>query len=394
MKYDFDQLIERKNTSSLKWDFNEQFFGDKDVLPLWLADMDFLAPEPVVEALKERAAHGIYGYANGMNSYYDAVINWMKRRHQWDIQKDWIIYSPGIVPALNWLVRALAKPGDQVVVQTPVYHPFFAAIKGNGCEIANNALKYENGRYVMDYEDLELKFSAGAKLLILCSPHNPVGRVWTREELERVGELCLKYDVTVISDEIHADVVYAGHKHIPLAAISEELAQKTITCTAPSKTFNLAGLQTANIISANPALRQAFKRELDNNGVHGINPFGISALEAAYNHGDEWLDELLVYLEGNAKFVIEFMETRMPKVRTLEPEGTYLMWLDFKALGREPKALQDFLVQKAQVGLNAGFPFGLGGEGFERLNIGCPRSILAEGLARIERAVNADNGGV
>lgn len=388
MKYDFDQVIERKHTNSLKWDFLESKFGEKDLLPMWVADMDFKAPQPVIEAVMRKAGEGIYGYADRLDPYYEAVTGWMERRHGWKIEREWITYSPGVVSALNWLVRAYAQPGDKVVLQAPVYYPFYSAIENNGCEVLVNELQLENGRYCMDFEDLEkiLSGSSRVRMLILCSPHNPVGRVWTREELAQLGELCLRHGVIVVADEIHGDLVYEGHQHTPLALLSGELAQNSITCTAPSKTFNLAGLQTANIIIPNRDLRRTYLDILELNGVRRPNIFGITAVEAAYNHGEEWLEQLLKYLKGNLDYLTQFIGANLPQVQVIQPEGTYLVWLDFRAFGLGGKALEQIMLKKARLALDEGYVFGPGGEGFERINIACPRSMLREGLERMAHA--------
>ncbi|GAB6154286.1 pyridoxal phosphate-dependent aminotransferase [Desulfosporosinus burensis] len=387
MNCDFDQIIDRYKTSCVKWDFNQRIFGREDILPLWVADMDFQAPQAVVEALVNRAQHGIYGYSNSMDGYYEALIGWMKNRHNWLIEREWITFSPGIVPALNELVRSLTKPGDKILLQSPVYPPFFQAIKNHGREVVNNQLRLENGQYTMDFTDLEEKFASGVKMMILCSPHNPVGRVWDRAELDRLGQLCLAYDVLLISDEIHGDLIFEGYRHIPFASLSSDLAQQSIVCTAPSKTFNLAGLQTSNLIIPNPKYRQAFRASLDLTGIHNPNVFGITALEVAYQQGEEWLNQLMHYLEGNVEFLMSFLARELPQIGLTKPEGTYLVWLDFRSLGLEPKDLHKFLVHKAGVGLNAGYLFGPGGEGFARLNLGCSRAVLEEGLRRIKTAV-------
>ncbi|AFM41340.1 bifunctional PLP-dependent enzyme with beta-cystathionase and maltose regulon repressor activities [Desulfosporosinus acidiphilus SJ4] len=387
MNCNFDKLHDRRRTGSLKWDFNQKIFGREDILPLWVADMDFQAPQAVVEALVKRAQHGIYGYTDGMDQYYESVIAWMEERHGWQIQRDWIVYSPGIVPALNELVRAFAKPGDKILLQSPVYHPFFQAIKNHGCEVVNNQLGLRDGRYTINFDDLEKKFADGVKFMIFCSPHNPVGRVWEREELELLGKLCLTYDVLLISDEIHGDLIYDGYRHLPFGSLSLELAQHSIVCTAPSKTFNLAGLQTSNIIIPNEKYREIYKSSVNLTGIHLPNVFGATAMEAAYREGRAWLDQLMVYLQGNLDYLLLRVSQELPQIKVIKPEGTYLVWLDFRALGLDPKALQEFLVHKAGVGLNAGYGFGPGGEGFERINIGCPRSLLEEGLGRIIRAV-------
>ena len=388
MTVDFDRVIDRYQTNSVKWDFVKDIFGRDDLLPMWVADMDFQAPQAVRDALVAKAKHGIFGYSDPTESYYQAVTGWLERRHGWKVDQDWLVFSPGVVPALLWLVRAFVKPGEKVVLQSPVYPPFLRAIESNGAEPLNNTLRLENGRYVIDFGDLEKKLQSGAKMLILCNPHNPVGRVWQREELLRIGELCLKYQVLVISDEIHSDLIYPGHKHIPFASLSEELAMNSIVCTAPSKTFNLAGLQTSNIIIPNPELRKSFREMLALNGIGHPNIFGLVATEAAYNYGEPWLESLLAYVKGNLDFLLAYLESNIPKVKAVIPEGTYLVWLDFRELGLEPKELQEFLLTRAKVALNAGYTFGPGGEGFGRLNMACPRSVLAEGLGRIASGVN------
>ena len=385
MKYNFDNVINRRNTNSSKWDG-----ADADLLPMWVADMDFEVPPPIKDAIVKRAEHGIFGYSLPPESYYEAIINWEKRRHGWAVDKQWIAFSPGIVPAVHMLVRALAQPGDKVIVQTPVYYPFFNAIINNGCQIEKNPLQLQNKKYTMDFDDLERKVKGPrAKFLILCSPHNPVGRVWNREELVRLGELCVANDVTVISDEIHCDLIFKGHKHLPFAALDKRFAKNSVTCIAPSKTFNLAGLQTSAVIIPNAKLRGRFSNVLVSDGLRSPNPFGITALEAAYNHGEPWLEQLMDYLSDNVDFLIRFVEERLPMVEVIKPEGTYLVWMDFRKLGLDPDTLEDLMLKKARVWLDEGYIFGRGGEGFERINVACPRSLLKQGLQRIERAVNS-----
>ncbi len=384
MNCDFDQIIDRRQTCSVKWDFNQRIFGREDILPLWVADMDFQAPEAVVEALVNRAKHGIYGYSDGMDEYYEALTAWLADRQGWKIQRDWVSFSPGIVFALYGLVRGLTDPGDKILLQSPVYPPFFNAIKNNGREVVNSQLRLEHDRYTMDFVDLEEKFASGVKMMILCNPHNPVGRVWDRDELERLGQLCLAHNVVVVSDEIHGDLIYEGYQHIPFASLSQELALQSIVCTAPSKTFNLAGLQTSNLIIPNAEYRRAFQRSRDLTGIHNPNVFGITALESAYRHGGDWLDQLMCYLQGNVEFLMTSLAQVLPQIRMIQPEGTYLAWLDFRELGMEPEELQRFLVHKVGVGLNPGYQFGPGGEGFARLNLGCSRSMLVEVVERLE----------
>ena len=391
MKYNFDEIIDRTKYHSAKWDELETTFGviPKDVLPMWIADMEFRSPQPVIEAIKKANEHGIYGYTSRPLSYYQAIIDWMEKRHNWKIKKDWIAYSPGVVPALSLIIRAFCQPGDKVIVQPPVYYPFFRVIENNGCHIVNNPLKLNNKKYSIDWEDLERKVDdPRVKILIFCSPHNPVGRVWQREELIILGEICLKHNIIVVSDEIHADILFKGYRHIPFASISPAFAHNSITCTAPSKTFNLAGLQTSSIIIPNKKYYKIYENILDGLALDENNVFGLVALEAAYRDGEEWLEQLLSYLNENLKFLMKYFKERIPKIKVIRPEGTYLVWLDCRQLGFNTKGLNNFMIKKARVALDDGYWFGTEGEGFMRINIACPRSFLEEGLKRIERAVN------
>ena len=387
MIYNFDEVIERKNTNSEKWDFNDKVFGDKDILPMWVADMDFRVPSPVIEAIKNRAEHGIYGYTGRTGSYYDAIIGWMKKRHSFDIKKEWIVHTPGVVPSLNLAVLAFTKPGDKIIIQSPVYHPFFSAIKENERKLVDNQLKLEAGRYVMDYENLQNKIDPDVKMIIISNPHNPVGRVWKRDELEKLGKICLENNIIIISDEIHSDLIYKGHKHIPMASISKELAQNTVTCIAPSKTFNIAGLQTSSVIISDPELRTLYKDIILKIGIDMGNVFGIAALEAAYNYGEEWLEQLLEYLQANIEFMVKYFEENIPSINIVKPEGTYLVWVDFSGLNMDKDSLKEFMIKKAKVGFNDGIMFGSKGEGYQRINVACPRSILKDGLDRIKEAL-------
>ncbi|MBA7483108.1 Cystathionine beta-lyase PatB [subsurface metagenome] len=392
MKYNFDEIIDRTNYHSVKWDELKTNFGDfpKGVLPMWIADMEFRSPQPVIEAIKKAAEHGIYGYTSRPDSYYKAIIDWMDRRHNWKIKKDWITYSPGVVPALSLIIRAFCQPGDKVIVQPPVYYPFFRVIENNGCHRVNNPLKLSNKKYFMDYDDLERKIDdPRVKLLILCNPHNPVGRVWQKEELIILGEICLEHNIIVVSDEIHADILFKGYRHIPFASISPAFAHNSITCTAPSKTFNLAGLKTSSIIIPNKKYYKIYENLLDSLSLGGNNTFGLVALEAAYRDGEEWLEQLLSYLNENLKFLMKYFKERIPKIKVIRPEGTYLIWLDCRQLGLSAKDLSNFMIKKAKVALDDGDWFGTEGKGFMRINIACPRSFLEEGLKRIERAVNS-----
>ena len=387
MKYDFDKIIDRTGTESLKWVYPRKVLKVEDAIPMWVADMDFEAPPAVVEAIRNRAVHGVYGYPLIPPSFWQAAIGWLKRRHGWEIRKDWMAKTPGIVPALNYSVRAFTKPGDGVIIQTPVYFPFYHAVENNSRRIVRNPLRFDGRRYTMDLEDLERKLDEGSRMLILCSPHNPVGRVWTRDELEALGRLAKERDLVVVSDEIHADLVYSGHRHHVLATLSSDLADRTVTCIAPSKTFNIPGLSTAVVIASNPKLLGAFKDETERAGFELGQVFGIIGFEAAYSQGDDWLDELLPCLEANVDFMEKFLEAQIPAIRLVRPEGTYLALLDCRGLGLEPAALNDFFLKKARVYFSDGVLFGEEAAGFVRINFGCPRALLVEALERIERAV-------
>ncbi len=392
MKYDFDKIIDRKNTHAVKWDKHllEEFFGTSDVLPLWVADMDFQCPQPLIEAMKQKADEGIYGYSwHKTPEYFDAVIGWMKRRHDWEVDKDWIVYSPGIVPAINVLIRSFTQPGDKIIVQSPVYYPFFSTIENNGRHIQNNQLVYENNQYSFNFDDFEEKAKDPlTKMFILCNPHNPVGRIWTEKELKKLGDICLENDVLIISDEIHHDLILPGYEHKVFSKLSEDYDDHTIICTAPSKTFNIAGLQTSNIIIPNKKLRETFTQGMSGRNSLGIpNAFGISALISAYNDGEEWLVQVMEYILENFKFLNTYLQEHLPDVHMVNPEGTYLAWVDFSSLGMNDEERREFMLYKAKVAFDGGTMFGKGGEGFERINVACPRSILEECMDRIRNAL-------
>jgi cystathionine beta-lyase len=400
MKYDFDREISRQGTCAVKWEFiqrgedllewehTEECFGADRILPLWVADMDLVCPQPVVKALVARAEHGIYGYTDKTDAYYQSVVGWMQRRHGWRIDPQWICTTPGVVPALNMLVRTFVSPGGRVLVQRPVYYPFFSAVENNGGEIVSSSLVLENGRYGMDFDDLMVKAQdPKVKMAILCSPHNPVGRVWTKDELTRFAEICLRNNILMVSDEIHSDLIHKGHTFTPFGMLGEEIAQNAVICTAPSKTFNLAGLQTSNIIIPNADLRAQFEKTLQADGLFGINVFGLVAAEAAYNHGEEWLEQLLQYVGGNLQYLQDYVSKNIPQIQVIPPEGTYLVWIDCRQLALGKWDLKRLMLEEARVYLDEGFIFGPEGEGFERINIACPRSILAEALARIREAI-------
>ncbi|MGN0704897.1 MAG: MalY/PatB family protein [Lentihominibacter sp.] len=389
MKYNFDEVIDRKNTDSMKWSasYLERHFGNEDCIPLWVADMDFRTAQPVIDAVAERAGHGIYGYALAGDEFYEAVIKWQKRRNRWDVKKDWIVFSPGVVPALWHIVRTFCSPGDKVILQSPVYYPFYKVIEDNGCQVVNNRLINNGGRYEMNFEELERQAAdSSVKMMILCSPHNPVGRVWTKEELRRAGEICLANDVLLVSDEIHSDLVYRPNIHIPAASLSEELMVNTITCMAPSKTFNLAGAQVSDIIVPDRRLRRRLAGSLKSAGVMP-NVFGLAAQTAAYNEGEEWLEQLLEYLSGNLDFMVKFIASELPEVKFRRPEGTYLAWLDFSGYGFTTEELENRMKLKAGLALDDGYIFGDGGEPCQRINFACPRSVLMEAMERLRKGV-------
>ena len=387
-KINFNIVVNRKNTNCLKYDFAVRRGRPENVLPLWVADMDFKVAPEITQAIEKRVAHGIFGYSEVKEEYFEAVLAWMEQKHGWHVKEDWLVKTPGVVFALAMAVQAFTEPGDAVIIQQPVYYPFSEVIADNGRRIVDNTLELkEDGKYHINFEDFEQKVKeTHVKLFLLCSPHNPVGRVWTKEELKKIAAICRKYDVIVVSDEIHEDFVFNG-KHQVFADLSEDAKNRTITCTAPSKTFNLAGLQVSNIWIANPKLREKFKKQIAAAGYSQLNTLGLTACEAAYRYGGEWHAELLGYLKSNLNFLREFLQTRLPEVKLIEPEGTYLVWLDFGSLGLTEEQREELLTKKAGIWLDSGAIFGAAGEGFERINIACPRSILKDALERIERAV-------
>ena len=397
MKYDFDRVVDRRNTGSVKWDAIPSVFGRDDVLPMWVADMDFPVAHPIVEALKKRVEHEFYGYAQPGPGLVEAVVDRMQRKFNWRIQPGWVVFTPGVIPAIHIAIRAFTHPGDEVIVQEPVYYPFFPAVTSSGCQIVNNGLKLVDERYEMDYEDLESKFHPRAgmlptrsrvKAIIFCNPQNPIGRLWNKEEMTLMGQILIRHGAIIISDEIHCEILFKGNRHTPFASISDEFAQNCIVCMAPSKTFNLPGLGASSVIIPNERLRNEFVNTRAGI-VPSLNVFGLTAMEAAYRFGDDWLEQLLNYLQESLDFTIEYFEKRIPKIRVIKPEGTYLIWLDCRELGKDDMALRSLMREKARVGLDDGFLFGSDGSGFQRMNIACPRSILKEALRRMETAVNS-----
>jgi len=388
VKIDFDEVIDRKNTSSIKYDFAVRRGKPENLLPLWVADMDFKVSGKVLDALHERIDHGIFGYSEVQDEYFEAIRDWMEKKHHWNVESRWLVKTPGVVFALAMAVQAFTDSGDGVMIQQPVYYPFSEVIEDNGRVIVDNTLYLgEDGRYHIDFENFERKAEEfHVKLFLLCNPHNPVGRVWSLEELEKLGEICIRRDILVVSDEIHQDFVFEG-KHLVFASLNEELKNRTITCTSPSKTFNLAGLQISNIFIANQKLRRRFRRQVAAAGYSQLNTLGLTACEAAYRQGEEWHEQLMVYLRANITYVREFIKEKIPRVKLIEPEGTYLVWLDFRELGLTEEEREDLIIKKAGLWLDSGAMFGPVGEGFERINIACPRSILEQALGNLEKAI-------
>lgn len=378
MKYDFDKTIDRRATNSYKWDS-----APEGVLPMWVADMDFRTAPAIIDALQKRVVHGIFGYTRVPDAYYDAVTSWFSRRHGWDIDREWIIYTSGVVPAVSAVIKALTVPGDKVIVQTPVYNCFFSSIHNNGCEIVSNPLRRTADTYEMDFDALErCAADPRAKVMLLCNPHNPAGRVWTPDELTRLGNICLRNGVTVVADEIHCELVYQGFKYTPFASLSDAFLHRSVTCVSPSKAFNIAGLQIANIVAFDNDLRSRIDKAININEVCDVNPFGVAATIAAYNEGEEWLNQLVDYLHGNYEAMAEFCRLELPEFPITRLEGTYLVWMDCSSLGMPSDALEHALLDDARLWLNAGTMYGAEGEGYMRWNIACPRSVMLDGLNR------------
>lgn len=385
MKYNFDEIIPRRHTNSYKWDSAPE----EGVLPMWVADMDFRTAPAIIDALRRRVEHGIFGYTRVPDEYYTAVASWFSRRHGWHgIRREDMIYTSGVVPAISAIIKALTPAGSKVIVQTPVYNCFFSSIRNNGCEILDNPLIYEDRTYRMDFEDLERKAAdPDAKLLLLCNPHNPAGRVWTREELTRLGEICMLHGVTVVSDEIHCELVFPEYHYTPYASISDAFMQASITCCSPTKAFNIAGLQIANIICRDDEMRAKIDKAININEVCDVNPFGVIALQAAYNESEDWLEELILYLKGNYEALLQFFADELPQYLVCKLEGTYLVWVDFSSLGITSEELEEKILESEKLWLNCGAMYGK--DGFMRINIACPRSVMLEGLRRLQKALSS-----
>lgn len=387
MTTNFDEIIDRRNTSCLKYDFAAERGYPTNIDPFWVADMDFRAPQPVIDEIVRRAQHGIFGYTNPKDDYRQTLLDWFRTYHDWTPSSQSLILTPGVVFALCMAVRAFTKPGEAVLIQQPVYYPFTESIRDNGRELVNSPLILKDGHYTIDFDDFERKIQDHqVRLFLLCSPHNPAGRVWTKAELLQMASICARHDVLIAADEIHHEFIRPGFHHTVLASLSPSIAEHVITCTAPSKTFNLAGLQLSNIFIENTALRRKFRQEVTAAGYSQPNALGLFAAQAAYAHGREWLTELLAYLEGNYQFTRQFLQRKLPHVKLIEPEGTYLLWLDFSYYGLSDETLDETIIHKANLWLDSGHIFGPAGSGFQRLNIACPRSILEKGLRQLASA--------
>lgn len=387
MQNNFDEKVVRRGTNSYKWDSKT----NNDIIPLWVADMDFKTAQPIIDALSNRVQHGIFGYTKVPDAYYNAVISWFGRRHKFTVEKEWMIYTIGVVPAISATILALTEPGDKVIVQEPVYNCFFSSIRNNQCESLSNDLIYKDGKYTIDFDDLEKKAAdPKAKVMLLCNPHNPAGRVWTKEELEKVGEICFRNKVIVVSDEIHCDLTHPEHTHIPFASLGQQFLANSVTCVAPSKTFNLAGLQIANILTYDAEIRKKIDKAININEVCDVSPFAIEGLIAAYTHEDseKWLDDLRAYLWDNYLLVKEYFAENFPQFPILPLEATYLVWIDTSVLNIKSEKLTELMIEKGNVWLNEGTVYGEAGEGFMRLNIACPRVTLQEGLNRMKKAID------
>lgn len=388
MPYSFDEIVNRENTACVKYDLREKVFGRRDVLPMWVADMDFKTPDFIIEAIGRRLNHPVLGYSLIRQEYFDSITGWYARRHNLPFEKEWIAFSPGVVPALNLIIMAFTRPGDKIVIQPPVYFPFYSAIENHNRICVTNPLAYRNGKYHMDLIDLEAKIDKDTRMLLLCNPHNPTGNTWDADTLSRLGEICLKRGILVVSDEIHSDLVFMPNRHVPFASISPDLALNSITCSSASKTFNLAGLSTAFLLIADKQKRMQYEKMLNQVHVGAGNLFGFEAAIAAFTEGDAWLDALLSYLQQNVETVQAFFKEHIPAIRPLLPQATYMIWLDCSALGMVQADLRHFMIHSAGLGLNDGMQFGQEGEGFQRINIACPKSVLLEALERLKSATD------
>ena len=387
--WNFDEPANREGTNCIKYDLREETFGVKDVIPMWVADMDFNTPDFIIKSLQNRLNHEIYGYSFRPQEYFLSIIDWFECRHKWRVEKEWICFCPGIVPALSFCTLAFTQPGDNIIVQPPVYFPFFSAAESHGRKLNYNRLIESDGKWVMDYDSLIAGIDEKTKMIIISNPHNPIGRVWTPEELNKLANICLKNNILILSDEIHCDLVLPGFSHTPVANLSEKIAENTITCIAPSKTFNLAGLSTSSVIISNPVLRKSFNRIVENLHIGNGNIFGTTASISAYSFGHKWLDALLDYIDHNIDFVEDYCRKMIPEIIPVQPEATYMIWLDCRIFGMTGKELQNFFVTSAGLGMNEGSTFGPGGEGFMRMNLATTHQTVMKAMEKIEKAVSA-----
>ena len=388
MKYNFDEVIDREKNRSAKYDEREKKFGTRDVIPMWIADMDFRTAQPIIDAAKKKAEEGIWGYTSRPASYYEAVCGWQKRRNGWDVDPKMISFAVGVVPAMSSMVNVFTKPEDKVLIQTPVYSEFYDVTESWGRQVVESPLKEKDGVWSINWEDFEKK-AGEAKMFFLCNPHNPLGIVWSREDLTRMCEICIRHQALIVSDEIHSDLIFHGKKHIPTATLSEEIAAYVITCTSGTKTFNLAGIQAAAIVFPNQELKGVYDRFWVNLDIHRNNAFSSVIMETAFNEGEEWLEQLLEYISGNFDFIREYCREHIPQIKPNLPDATYLVWLDCRELGMSNEELKNFMIHKAGLGLNEGWSFGRSLSGYMRLNAACPRSVIEKALKQLEAAVAA-----
>jgi len=387
MKWNFDEAVSREGTNCVKYDLRKEVFGTSELIPMWVADMDFRTPDFIISAIRKRLSHEILGYSFRPSEYYSSISSWLLKRHNWDVPQEWICFCPGIVPALNLCTLAFTRPGESIVVQPPVYFPFFSAVENHGRNLIYNQLTEAGDRWKMDFDSLEKSVTPETKMIIISNPHNPVGMTWSSEELMQLADICLKHEIILLSDEIHSDLILPGYHHTPMANLSDKIAEITVTCIAPSKTFNLAGLSTSSVIISNPVLRKYFNSKTDHLHIGNGNIFGTVASIAAYSEGSEWISELMIYINQNAEYVINYCSTLIPEILPVRPEATYMIWLDCRKLGMTGKELQEFFVEKAKVGMNEGSSFGPGGEGFMRMNIGTTKMNVMKAMEQIEKAV-------
>lgn len=387
MRWDFDEEVSRENTGCVKYDLRKEVFGTGNVIPMWVADMDFKTPDFIIRAMEKRLEHEIMGYSFHPHEYFSSISAWLLKKHKWEIDKEWICFCPGVVPALNLCTLAFTRPGDSIIIQPPVYTPFFSAVESHGRNLILNKLAEKDGRWIMDLESLASSITRDTRMIIISNPHNPVGRSWTPDELAGLAEICISNNILILSDEIHSDLTLPGYCHTPVARLSDRIAEITVTCIAPSKTFNLAGLSTSSLIISNPVLRKYFKSKIDHLHIGNGNIFGTVASVAAYSEGQEWLDSLMEYLNRNSVYIIDYCREQIPEIIPVRPESTYMIWLDCRKLGMEGKELGEFFVSKAKVGLSEGSSFGPGGEGFMRMNMATTLRNVKQAMEQIRMAV-------